>query len=565
MKTRILIYIILLFVLAGCKKPNETIEDDANFCSCLNTESMDKTIPFVNEFLAAQPSDWTVGKKLETLAAWLKNQPCILDAAANPPSNEILISFDEEGAVQKHVLEFAKNTPFLATGYRVFVDPKEVFCSYLNAEKKDKILLLIDEILEGLSNDLDDEQNMQTLLTWLKEHDCIKDATVFGEIGKTKTEIVISLDENGTTKNGTAKDFILEVSMNYPMKATAYREYLEEEFCAYFNMEDMDKTIPFINLFLSRLSDNLTTKQKNQALVEWLNSKTCIKDANVLGYYYVPPDWLMLNAFTLSFGENEKIILEISSLKQPLKVIGYSEYLDDSDFCPSDVANPQRSIPVINKFLAGLSNDLTGKQKMEELEKWLNLQPCLYGSSIICYSTIKTDPPTGEIGISHRDWDDNLPSGFRMDVLWSQPMIVTGFHHMWYQHDDMVEPIVPSQESWIFNNEYRYPFCQQEQSMNKIQLFIINNNEELENYICDAVSLPSIDFSKKTLLIAQGLNSSGGIRSGYLHQFASAYVLYVDVLSNSVISNLKNWMIAIVTDKLDEDMPIESYINFLYN
>jgi len=110
-------YLILIWVLFSCNKTNEpNNEDDPTFCSCLKTESMDKTIPFVNEFLAAQPSDWAVGQKLETLAAWLKNQPCILDAASNPPSNEIFISFDEEGAVQKHVLEFAKNTPFLATG-----------------------------------------------------------------------------------------------------------------------------------------------------------------------------------------------------------------------------------------------------------------------------------------------------------------------------------------------------------------------------------------------------------------------------------------------------------------
>ena len=559
-------YLILIWVLFSCNKTNEpNNEDDPTFCSCLKTESMDKTIPFVNEFLAAQPSDWAVGQKLETLAAWLKNQPCILDAASNPPSNEIFISFDEEGAVQKHVLEFAKNTPFLATGYRVFVDPKEVFCSYLNAEKTDKILLLIDEFLAGLSNDLDDEQNMQTLLTWLKEHVCIKEATVFGEIGKTKTEIVISLDENGTTKNGTANDFILEVSMNYPMKATAYREYLEEEFCAYFNTEDMNKTIPFINLFLSRLSDNLTTKQKNQALVEWLNSKICINDATVLGHYYVT-DLKMVNAITLSLNENDKIILEISSLTQQLKVIGYSDYLEECAFCPADVANPQRSIPVINKFLAGLSDDLTGEQKMEKLVKWLNQQSCLRSWSYIeHYSAVKTNPPTGEIWVYHLDWVEPFPTSMFMDVQWTQQMIVTGFHDLNYQHEDIVSPIVlPSTELWNFDTGNRYPCQEREFEPNSVRhkMVMINSNEELENFICNAVSFPSIDFTKQTMLVAYGKHGSGAT-AAYLHKFSNSYVFYVDLPCNSVIHNPTYWVISIVTEKLDDDIHIELKVNRL--
>jgi len=130
MKKRILIYIILLFVLAGCKKPNETIEDDANFCSCLNTESMDKTIPFVDEFLAGLHEDMEDEKKLEDLITWFNAQPCIQDAAvycqsciqSQPPSSKIAFSFDENGITKEYILDVSMTCPLKALEYHVPVE-----------------------------------------------------------------------------------------------------------------------------------------------------------------------------------------------------------------------------------------------------------------------------------------------------------------------------------------------------------------------------------------------------------------------------------------------------------
>ena len=130
MKKRILIYIILLFVLAGCKKPNETIEDDANFCSCLNTESMDKTIPFVDEFLAGLHEDMEDEKKLEDLITWFNAQPCIQDAAvycqsciqSQPPSSKIAFSFDENGKTKEYILDVSMTRPLKAMEYHAPVE-----------------------------------------------------------------------------------------------------------------------------------------------------------------------------------------------------------------------------------------------------------------------------------------------------------------------------------------------------------------------------------------------------------------------------------------------------------
>ena len=176
MKTKLIKYIALLLVLFGCNKSKEPDGDDADFCSCLNTVGMEKTIPIVNDYLAGLSGDFADGQKLQSLAAWLKSQPCIVDAEANPPKNEIMISFDENGINQKLVLECAKSPSLKATGYREYVDPKEAFCSCLTTENMDKTLPFIDEFLAGLPNDFGSGQNLIALTIWLKSHPCINDA-----------------------------------------------------------------------------------------------------------------------------------------------------------------------------------------------------------------------------------------------------------------------------------------------------------------------------------------------------------------------------------------------------
>ena len=71
------------------------------------------------------------------------------------------------------------------------------------------------------------------------------------------------------------------------------------------------------------------------------------------------------------------------------------------DFCLYvDVENIDQTIPLIDVFLASLSNDLTNEQKLNELIECLKSQPCINDVTVLCQSCIETDPPTSEIAVS---------------------------------------------------------------------------------------------------------------------------------------------------------------------
>ena len=117
---------MILFVWS-CKsnsKPEEEEENKEKICSFVNVEDIDKTIPFIDEFLAGLSNDLDDEQKLQALAVWLKSQPCIDDvlvlcqscAETNPPTSEILVWFE----TQKLVLDILMDNPLKATGYHDF-------------------------------------------------------------------------------------------------------------------------------------------------------------------------------------------------------------------------------------------------------------------------------------------------------------------------------------------------------------------------------------------------------------------------------------------------------------
>ena len=57
------------------------------------------------------------------------------------------------------------------------------------------------------------------------------------------------------------------------------------EFCLYANVEDFYKTAPFINKCLDTLPENMSDKQKLQALTGWLNSQPCVINAKLEGVW----------------------------------------------------------------------------------------------------------------------------------------------------------------------------------------------------------------------------------------------------------------------------------------
>ena len=104
------------------------------------------------------------------------------------------------------------------------------------------------------------------------------------------------------------------------------KEFNKDEFCAYVNTENINKTIPIVNEFLSGLSDNLDETQKIQQLAVWLKSCPCVIDATIFCVSCVKtlPEQ---SEIVISFNENGEVKeLNICiSMSNPLKAVRYHE------------------------------------------------------------------------------------------------------------------------------------------------------------------------------------------------------------------------------------------------
>ena len=102
------------------------------------------------------------------------------------------------------------------------------FCACLNAENMDATLPVVNKFLSALPNALEGEEKLEILATWLKAHPCITDASVVSQTraqtGAITRKIGFAFDENGESV-----ELILGVSMETPLKATGYHEWVEEE------------------------------------------------------------------------------------------------------------------------------------------------------------------------------------------------------------------------------------------------------------------------------------------------------------------------------------------------
>ena len=212
----------------------ETPPED--FCMFLNVKDIDKTIPFIDDFLAGLSTNLDDEQQLQALAAWLTSKPCTIDASvfchlctdAAPPVGKILISFDEDGETREFILVIAMTQPLQVAGYYEYETLPEEFCTFLNVKDIGKTIPFIDDFLERLSTNLDDEQQLQALIAWLTSQPCMINASVFCHLctdtAQPMSEILISFDEDGETKK-----FILEIVMTKPMQAAVYRKYEEPE------------------------------------------------------------------------------------------------------------------------------------------------------------------------------------------------------------------------------------------------------------------------------------------------------------------------------------------------
>ena len=218
--------LMLAVITAGCNdniENEETVEED--LCLYVNIENIDKTIPIINEFLSGLSDELNDEQQLQKLVAWLKSCACIIDAVVlsqqASPTSEIVISFDEDGITKEFIFDVSMEKPLKVAGVREYEEPEICeFCSFVNVKNIDKTIPFINEFLNELSDDLDDEDQLQELAAWLKLRACIIDAAVLSLQTEPTSEIVISFDEDGITK-----EFILDVSMEKPLKVAGYNDY----------------------------------------------------------------------------------------------------------------------------------------------------------------------------------------------------------------------------------------------------------------------------------------------------------------------------------------------------
>jgi len=121
---KICFILALTVIIAGCDRKNDDYDaysERNKFCSFLNAENIDQTIPIINRFLSRLPAGLDVEQKLLELEAWLRPCPCIIDVAVFN-ENEIFISFYENRVEKKFVLDIAMAAPVQVTGYREYIE-----------------------------------------------------------------------------------------------------------------------------------------------------------------------------------------------------------------------------------------------------------------------------------------------------------------------------------------------------------------------------------------------------------------------------------------------------------
>ena len=99
-----------------------------------------------------------------------------------------------------------------------------------------------------------------------------------------------------------------------------------EKFCSYIYEENIDKTIPLVNDFLSGLSIEVNEEQQLQELIEWLKSCSCIIDVTFLYQSFEYEDAPPMSVLSVSFEENEenKESFLYLSMASPIKALGYN-------------------------------------------------------------------------------------------------------------------------------------------------------------------------------------------------------------------------------------------------
>ena len=179
---------LLFFIAAGCAKQSSV--EDEKFCSNVNVENIDKTIPLINDFLKNLSNDLDNETKLQDLAAWLKAKPCIIDAnvtcnfciKTQPKTGEITVSFDEDENTKNFILSISLTYPLKVANFieiqnmtctceedKPVTSSSKDFFNYLGGEKRyfeissNKIIVKVDDKMteKDIENSLRKNSSLQ--------------------------------------------------------------------------------------------------------------------------------------------------------------------------------------------------------------------------------------------------------------------------------------------------------------------------------------------------------------------------------------------------------------------
>lgn len=109
--------LVLVIGTSACDKDLEKISNnDVEFCSCLNIEDINKTIPIINEYLEGLPDGISREQELESLVTWLNSFSCNVNAQiiygvdiiwGQEQISGVSISVTEDKIVRELELDFA--------------------------------------------------------------------------------------------------------------------------------------------------------------------------------------------------------------------------------------------------------------------------------------------------------------------------------------------------------------------------------------------------------------------------------------------------------------------------
>jgi len=106
------------------------------------------------------------------------------------------------------------------------------------------------------------------------------------------------------------------------------KENLEcKEFCLYSNVENFDKTAPFINEYLSTLSKKWSNERTVRALVDWLNSQSCIDVVD----FEIIPNWCLTPPVQNTASVNIKLLLDDIGVEKEI-ILNVAKEVESNSF-----------------------------------------------------------------------------------------------------------------------------------------------------------------------------------------------------------------------------------------